>query len=264
METQPPIVIKRNVMSKTSWLDETVLTDNLIANEEDFQKLWDLHPPEPHKVVIYGKLTPTPRYQQAYLRSYKFSGTESQSLPLPELLKPYLEWANNLGYGDFNAVLINWYKNGENYIGSHSDDERQLVANSPVVTITLCQPSEAEKKGFIAKPTLRKFRIRDKETNEIVKDVQTANGSVLIMGGRFQKKFRHEIVKITGAIATKVGPRISITLRQFENEVLKTDVCASCAGEAFFREEAVVGTDMMGTLYFCGAECQREFHTNNV
>lgn len=247
-------------MGKTSWLDETRLPANLVADEEQFRVLWALAPAEPHIIRIMGKATPVPRLQQAYLRSYKFSGTESKALPLPAEFQPYLDWANALGYGDFNAVLINWYADGENYIGAHADDERQLVKNSPVVTITLCQPSEADKKGFTAKPMLRKFRIRKQKTKEIVKDVMTPNGSVLIMGGRFQKKFTHEIVKITGAAAKQVGPRISITLRQFEPEPekKKLDTCIVCEKEALFHEQYAVDR------YFCGSTCQEVFHETRV
>lgn len=255
----PPITMIRTVMSKTSWLDETRLPVDLIAGEEKFQSLWELHPLEQHKIRMYGKLIDTPRFQQAYLRTYKFSGTQSNALPLPELFAPYFAWANNLGYGNFNAVLVNWYADGSNHIGSHSDDERQLIENSPVATITLCQPSAADKKGFTAKLTLRKFRIRDKESNEIVKDILTSNGSVLIMGGRFQKKFKHEIVKIGGESAKKVGPRISITLRQFEEEkgdALKIGACASCLGEAHFGDHDDIGADcLLEKLYFCDAGC---------
>lgn len=38
------------------------------------------------------------------------------------------------------------------------------------------------------------------------------------MGGNFQKEFKHEIVKMTGASAAAAGKRISITLRQFKEQ----------------------------------------------
>ena len=90
-------------------------------------------------------------------------------------------------------------------------------------------------------------------------DILTPNGSVLVMGGRFQKKFRHEIVKIGGESAKKVGPRISITLRQFEEEkddALKIGACASCLGEAHFGDQDDIDSDCsLDKLYFCDAEC---------
>ena len=123
-----------------SWLDVTC----------DFQALWDIHPEAQGQVMIpqgeaasrmYGRLITTPRWQQTYgrgsrrgkpLRGYHFTGMTHPALPLPEILQPYLDWVNGLGYGTFNEVLVNWYANGHHYIGSHSDDERQLVPDSPI------------------------------------------------------------------------------------------------------------------------------------
>jgi alkylated DNA repair dioxygenase AlkB len=56
----------------------------------------------------------------------------------------------------------------------------------------------------------RKFRIRDKATNNIVIDIPTNSNEILIMGGDFQKEFTHEVPvekKITTA-------RISFTFRK--------------------------------------------------
>jgi alkylated DNA repair dioxygenase AlkB len=56
----------------------------------------------------------------------------------------------------------------------------------------------------------RKFRIRDKATNNIVMDIPTNSNEILIMGGDFQKEFTHEVPvekKITTA-------RISFTFRK--------------------------------------------------
>jgi len=204
VDTETPMKFEREEMTPLSWLDTGKLPSKLITNEDQFQVLWDLHPETHHEVLIYGELRPIPRWQQSYLRDYKFSGAELKTLPLPDEFKPYMTWANSLGYGKFNSFLVNWYEDGEHYIGAHADSTVQLVPDSPIITITLCLPGQP-----------RKFRLRDMEKN-IVKDVLTPNGVVLVMGGRFQKEFKHEIVKIAGAAAKKAGSRISITLRQFK------------------------------------------------
>jgi len=193
--------MKREILTPASWLDSYTIPD---LPKNNFDTLWNLHPDDHQKVMIYGNLTPIPRFQRSYGHDYKFSGTVSKGYPLPPEFKPFVDWSNQLGYGEFNEILVNWYL-PEHYIGSHADDEGQLVKGSPIVTITLCEAGE-----------LRKFRIRDKTTKKIVKDVLTPNGLVLIMGGNFQKEFKHEVVKVTGANAEKAARRISITLRQFK------------------------------------------------
>ena len=40
--------------------------------------------------------------------------------------------------------------------------------------------------------------------------------TVLVMGGRFQKEFKHEVPKIAGGRGQRIGRRINITFRQFE------------------------------------------------
>lgn len=199
------LVVFRDEMTETSWLDSFYLPDDLKPSKDGFQEIWDLHPEERSKVVIYGKEQTVPRYQKSYINDYSFSGAVAKADKLPVILKPYLKWLNRLDYDNFNQFLLNWYENGENYIGSHADDEKQLIPNSPIVTITLCEEG-----------ILRTFRIRDKKTKSIIKNVETPNGIILVMGGRFQKEFKHEIVKIGGAKAEKAGRRISITLRQFK------------------------------------------------
>lgn len=215
----PMPVIARQNLSGRSWLDTLSLPDHLLPSYEKFMEMWNLHPAKHHEIMMYGKKVPIPRFQQAYLRDYTFSGSESMSLPLPEIFQPYLDWMNSLQYGEFNQFLMNWYQDGDNYIGSHSDDENQLIPHSPIVSITLCIGGHFQEDGnFVRskKETPRKFRIRDKQTKEIVQDVLTPNGVILVMGGYFQTEYKHEIVKISGKAAKTTGPRISVTLRQFK------------------------------------------------
>lgn len=145
----------RENLSEKSWLDTGYLPSNLLdslAGRVKFDALWNLHPEDHHKVVMYGKTIPIPRWQQSYLQNYSFSGAVNKKIPLPSDFEPFLTWANTLGLGNFNQFLVNWYQDGSHYIGSHADDTKQLVPDSPIVTITLCRPGE-----------LRTFRIRDRD-----------------------------------------------------------------------------------------------------
>lgn len=66
-------------------------------------------------------------------------------------------------------LLINWYENGRHYIGAHSDNVNPLVDNSPIVSISI--------------GATRIFRIKDKKTRSIVKDITVKHGTVVVMGG---------------------------------------------------------------------------------
>lgn len=94
----------------------------------------------------------------------------------------------------YNGVLVNRYNDGTKYISSHSDQEADP---SGVVAISV--------------GASRIFRIRDKVTNKIVLDVPTKNFQVLVMGGKFQEEFVHEIPKQLKVFT----PRVSFTFRRY-------------------------------------------------
>jgi alkylated DNA repair dioxygenase AlkB len=192
--------LEMHKVSESSYL----CTGNIPAEllKTNFESLWELHPVEHGTIVMRGKTIEVPRWQQSYDLTYTFSGTSQVGVSLPEVLKPYSEWVNSLGFGDFNQKFVNWYSNGHHYIGPHCDDEKQIVKGSPIVSISLGQT--------------RKFRIRHFKTKAIFHDIELGNGAVVIMGGNFQKEFTHEIVKVNGKKGEGVGKRINLTFRNFK------------------------------------------------
>ena len=126
---------------------------------------------------------------------YRYSNQLSKSKMMTPSLIELLSEINNIFKTNYNGILVNKYKTGEDYISAHSDDERNLD-NSGVVAISYGAP--------------RKFRIRDKKTKKIVKDILLSSYSLLQMGGKFQQEFTHEI-----PIEKKVKEeRISFTFRK--------------------------------------------------
>jgi len=184
-----------------SWVTRGMLPNHLA--ELDFAAIWALHPANYNQIKIYGKMVTMPRYTQTYLKNYTYSGVEHIALPLPDILQPFFEWANNLMDGmQFNQVLVNWYQDGSHYIGAHADNERQLVRDYPIISISL----GAE----------RLFRIRDKETKEVVSDIVMKDCSYMVMCGKMQQNYTHEVPKVMGRRGDELGPRINITFRNFK------------------------------------------------
>ncbi len=191
--------MQRFNLDRNCWIDV-----GSFSLDFDFDILWNLHPTEYSTVRIYGKILKTPRWQASFGKSYYFSGINHKSLPVHHELEPFIAWANSFEeYGGlFNQVLMNWYANGHHYIGKHSDDETQLVSNSPIISISLGYES--------------KFRIRNKSNNKIIRDFILKNGDFIVMGGKMQNYYTHEIVKVSGKKGDSVGKRINITFRQFK------------------------------------------------
>ncbi|KAL3856299.1 hypothetical protein ACJMK2_011069 [Sinanodonta woodiana] len=94
------------------------------------------------KVNIFGKWHDIPRKQVAHGDaglSYTFS---NKTLPARPWL-PFLEQIHDritavTGYR-FNFVLINRYKDGNDHIGEHRDDEKDLVRGYPIASLSLGQ-----------------------------------------------------------------------------------------------------------------------------
>ena len=170
-------------------------------NQEFFEKCIDyvrdklIHRPE---IIVFNKVCHQNRWVGFFSdtsRGYKYSRKLMASQPLGDLLTRLLEMTNEIFGTSFNGILVNYYANGNESIGDHSDDESGLH-NGMVVALSL--------------GTERKFRIRDKNTKKIVKDVKTKHSTYLVMNGDFQKEFTHEI-----PIEKKVKqPRISFTFRK--------------------------------------------------
>ena len=178
---------------------------DLIIRESQFQELWNTHPEESGTIIVCGKEIKTPRFFQNYGESYNFSGVNHKSLAITPTLQKYLDYVNELNQDkpyNFNQILVNWYRDGTDYIGYHSDDEKQLIPNTSIY----CFSFGSE----------RDFLIKSKNTDvdELYK-YKLLNNSLIEMGGECQKYYKHSISKITGEKSLKIKPRISITIRAF-------------------------------------------------
>ena len=126
---------------------------------------------------------------------YRYSNQISRSKQMTPALLELLELVNSIFKTEYNGILVNKYKTGEDYISAHSDDETNLDNNGVVA---------------ISYGATRNFRIRDKNTKKIVGNFPMQSYSMLQMGGDFQKEFTHE-VPIQKRIKEE---RISFTFRK--------------------------------------------------
>lgn len=202
---------------KSSW----VRTFHYMGEKVDdrlFARLWALHPETHAKVMIYGKLTPVPRWQQTYgTKGYNFSGVEHTALEIPEILAPFLAYANKVcapylkSYNghQFNMIFLNWYEDGRHYIGYHADDEKQLFHNEAGETLVFSLTFGAT----------RQFYLRENvETKPLPKPIKLtlSHGSAILMGGTCQETHKHCVPRINGKKATTIGQRINMTFRIFK------------------------------------------------
>eukprot|EP01091_Cochliopodium_minus_P009959 TRINITY_DN256_c0_g1_i1.p1 TRINITY_DN256_c0_g1~~TRINITY_DN256_c0_g1_i1.p1 ORF type:complete len:252 (-),score=56.33 TRINITY_DN256_c0_g1_i1:58-813(-) len=126
--------------------------------------------------------------------SYRYSGIKKIAPGWNETLHELKKKAEEFCGEKFNFALVNLYRNGEDYIGPHSDDTRDLVPGSSVVSVTL-----GAERDFVVK------RKTDKKTFIF----PLPHGSMLVMKDGAQKTYKHSVPK-RKKITNK---RINITFR---------------------------------------------------
>jgi len=173
------------------------LPRELITNDSQFSELWSLHPSEYHDIEMYGKLTKTPRWQQAYGKDYKYSGSKNNALPIPLEINSYLSWVKENIENSANGVLINWYDGSlGHYIGKHQDNESDLSKGCVIISISFGQE--------------RLLRMRPYRKSGY-RDFKILNGSVYVIPYSTNLKWQHEIPHFK----KYEGKRISLTFRSF-------------------------------------------------
>jgi alkylated DNA repair dioxygenase AlkB len=191
---------KSTLFFKPSFIDDILckkvknipLIENV--NDDTLSPYLIIHPP----IYIYGKECKQHRnigFFSDDSEGYYYANQLAKSQPLTSWMKTIIAKVNKELNTDFNAILINHYENGTEYIGKHSDDEKYL-GNNKVAIISLGQP--------------RRFVIKDKTTGNVILDVKTKHKGLMIMEGDFQKEFTHEIP----CEKTIKLPRWSLTFRK--------------------------------------------------
>jgi alkylated DNA repair dioxygenase AlkB len=177
-----------------AWYSIGKLPVELQMNPQIFSELWVLHPAELGKVKMLGHIIDTPRYQANYGKEYFYTGLLHPANPIPhEYLVRLLTWVCNDSGKKYEQMIINWYRDGNDYIGSHSDSEIGLVPQSTIYSITF-----GGTRDFVIKAKDGTYR-----TVLALKE-----NTILKMGGSMQQYFKHEVPKRKSAL-----PRINVTFR---------------------------------------------------
>ncbi len=159
------------------------------------------------EILMFGKRVKEPRLTAAFGnpgKKYCYSGITLDCLPwTAELfaLKEKIEttMAGRITAFDpsraFNTVLLNYYRDGSDSMGWHSDDEKELGRAPVIASITLGES--------------RRFLFRRKDDISQKYELLLASGSLLIMHGQMQHFWSHSIPKER----QKNGARLNLTYR---------------------------------------------------
>lgn len=155
-----------------------------IAWEHDEYKMFGKTIITKRKVAWYGAKPYSYSYSHKDRIAHIWNG---KLLELKELIEIELKET-------FNACFLNLYPNGTDGMGWHSDDEKELVPNATIASLSL--------------GSNRKFSFKHRTTKEKI-SINLEDGSLLLMKGEVQKYWLHQLSKTKRL----VKPRINLTFR---------------------------------------------------
>lgn len=150
-------------------------------------------------ITMFGKTHPLPRLtawhgDPGLVHTYsKIKMTSQGWTPALEKIKDRLEKDLNT---KFNSVLVNYYRDGNDHMSYHADDEKELGINPTIASLSF--------------GATRKFHLKHRFDNSIpIYKLDLESQSLLVMKNELQHFWMHKISK-----STMVNePRLNLTFR---------------------------------------------------
>lgn len=172
------------------------------AGDVRYRALW-LHPQEAadlyedlrvntpwrqDSIAMYGTQKKLPRLQQWYGDSgleYRWSGITLVPTPWTVRLRELNGRVERECGARFNTVLLNFYRDGNDSVGWHADDERELGQDPVIASLSLGAERDFQLKG--------KHELDGAKREPLT--VKLGNGSLLVMAGATQRNYVHQLPK---------------------------------------------------------------------
>ncbi|MAD44952.1 MAG: alpha-ketoglutarate-dependent dioxygenase AlkB [Oceanospirillaceae bacterium] len=162
-----------------------------------FNELLHHHPWPPQDYEVYGRRFILPRQQTWHADAgiiYSWSDNLLESRPWTPLLQTLREKVQQATGERFNAVLVNLYRNGQDYVDWHTDDDKEMGDNAVIASLSL--------------GATRAFSIRRFNTPEQQQNIMLTSGTLLVMQAGFQQVYEHAVLP-----DDTTQPRINLTFR---------------------------------------------------
>lgn len=137
-----------------------------------------------YTIRVYGKLHLTPRltcWVGEPWMSYRYSHHTMQPVAWSQRLLQLKRDIEKTCNERFNSVLLNYYRDGRDSNGWHSDDESELGDQPSIASLSL--------------GATRDFQLRHKTRHHLKRNLSLQSGSLLLMRGATQKYWQHQIPK---------------------------------------------------------------------
>ena len=169
------------------------------ANEADelFAALMEEIDWQHDRIKLYGREIVTKRevaWHGDAAFQYTYSHNTKTALPWTPTLQNIKQMVEAESGDSFNCCLLNLYHSGEEGMAWHADDEKELLPDGAIASVSLGAP--------------RRFVFRHKADKEKA-EILLAHGSLLLMRGTTQSHWEHSLPVMKRAN----GARINLTFR---------------------------------------------------
>jgi alkylated DNA repair dioxygenase AlkB len=190
--------VERIELGEEAWvtLEPDFVPDHLAL----MARLVESLPLRQETIVLFGRMVTMPRLTSWHGDpgcSYTYSGRLFHPAPWTAELAALRDRLTAREGCAFNSVLVNHYRDGQDSMGEHADDEPELgpsAADVRIASVSLGAP--------------RRFVLRHRRTRDVHR-FELGEGSVLVMGGTTQRHYRHHLPRTR----VPVGPRMNLTFR---------------------------------------------------
>lgn len=178
------------------WFDEQFISHQEISlyfNQLREQTDW-IQP----QIKMFGKMVDQPRlmsWQAIGDLKYSYSGITLNPEPFSSVVSEIANKIKQKTGIEFNSVLVNYYRDGQDSMGWHADNEPELGADPTIASVSFGEP--------------RDFLLRHNTRKELTLKLPLPSGSLLLMGNGIQLNWKHSLPKRRHA-----GPRINLTFRK--------------------------------------------------
>ena len=181
-------------------LDVEIVRGAIVADEADrlFAVLRREVPWRQEHLRMFGELVAVPRLE-AWIADegldYTYSGIRHNAQPWSTELADLRDRMGALAGTTFNSVLCNLYRNGDDGVDWHADDEIEFGRQPVIASVSL--------------GATRRFDLRRVDDPAVKVGTEVHHGDVVLMRGSTQELWRHRVPKTK----TVVGERINLTFR---------------------------------------------------
>jgi len=150
-------------------------------------------------ITVFGKTYKQPRLTALYGESdqpYSYSNIVMHPEPFTNTLQEIKDNVASISNFNFNTLLINLYRDGNDSNGWHADNEKELGEKPIIASLSFGEE----------RPFHFKHRTIKTQRHKLILE----HGSLLIMKGEMQQYWLHQIAKTK----KQIKPRINLTFRK--------------------------------------------------